>query len=133
MEEDVEKRRLRVLIIDDDPFIIKVVRVMLKVHGMEVFEAPNGTQGLAATKELLPDVVLLDIMMPDLNGFEVCKAIRLDDETREIPIIFVSAVTAPEQIKKGLSLGAQGYLTKPFETDGIVSKIQEVTNSKPHE
>lgn len=126
LDGEVQDRRIRVLVVDDDPFIIKVIRVMLGVNDIEVYEALGGIQGCEAAKVVVPDVVLLDIMMPDIDGFEVCRRLKEDEATRDIPIIFVSAVTAPEQMKKGLSLGAQGYITKPFKPEVIVDKIVEV-------
>ena len=106
--------------------MVKVIRVILRVAGIEVLEAFSGIRGFTLVKRELPDAVLLDIMMPDIDGFEVLRKLKLDPETNHIPVIFVSARTGREHIDKGLSLGAQGYVTKPFKPDHLVGQIKEV-------
>ena len=123
-----EEKPLRVAVVDDDPDMIKVLRVILGMRGMEVHEASNGMKGLALVRREHPDVVLLDIMMPDIDGFEVLRRLKLDPETGDIPVIFVSAKTGKEHVDLGLSLGAQGYITKPFNPDALINKIEEAAN-----
>jgi CheY-like chemotaxis protein len=125
MAERRKVRPLRVVVIDDDPDMVKVIRVMLGVTGVEVLEAFSGLKGYSMVKRELPDVVLLDIMMPDIDGFEVLRKIKLDPETHSIPVVFVSARTGREHIERGLSLGAQGYVTKPFKPDELVGQIKK--------
>jgi DNA-binding response OmpR family regulator len=124
--DKTKKDLLRVAVIDDDPDMVKVIRVMLRVKGIEVLEACSGMKGYALVKRELPDAVLLDIMMPDIDGFEVLRKIKLDPETYRIPVIFVSARTGSQHIEKGLSLGAQGYVTKPFNPDELFGEIAGV-------
>lgn len=121
-----EKRKIRVAVIDDDPDMVKVIRVMLGVMGFDVLEAFSGLKGYAMVKREMPDAVLLDIMMPDIDGFEVLRKLKLDQQTNHIPVIFVSARTGREHVERGLSLGAQGYITKPFRPDQLIGKIKEV-------
>src|SRR5450759_3105938 len=117
---------LRAPVIDDDRDMVKVIRVMLKVKGIQTVEAFSGLSGYAMVKREQPDIVLLDIMMPDIDGFEVLRKLRLDKETERIPIIFVSARAGREHVERGLSLGAQGYMTKPFKPDDLIAKIVDV-------
>jgi len=117
---------LRAAVIDDDRDMVKVIGVMLKVKGIATVEAFSGLSGYAMVKREQPDIVLLDIMMPDIDGFEVLRKLRLDQETEHIPIIFVSARAGRQHIERGLSLGAQGYITKPFKPDDLVAKIVDV-------
>jgi DNA-binding response OmpR family regulator len=124
--DKIKNDALRVAVIDDDPDMVKVIRVMLRVKGIEVLEAYSGMKGYALVKRELPDAVLLDIMMPDIDGFEVLRKIKLDPETYHIPVIFVSARTGNQHIEKGLSLGAQGYVTKPFKPDELFGEIKSV-------
>jgi len=117
---------LKVVVVDDDADLCKMLRIFLWTRGLEVKEAINGMQGLALVKNESPDIILLDIMMPDIDGFEVCRRLKLDPETRTIPIIFISARAGQEHVQQGLSLGAEGYITKPFEPAALLDKIIEV-------
>jgi CheY-like chemotaxis protein len=130
MAQADSKKNLRIAVIDDDPDMVKVIRVMLRVRGAEVLEALSGLGGFALVKRELPDVVLLDIMMPDIDGFEVLRKLKLDPEVGDIPVIFVSARTGREHIERGLSLGAQGYITKPFKPEDLMGKIDEVLDAE---
>ncbi len=120
---------IKVAVVDDDPEMVKAVKMMLKLAGAEVFEAISGVTGYLLVKRELPDAVLLDIMMPDIDGFEVCRKLKLNPATKDIPVIFVTARTGQEHIDRGLSLGAQGYITKPFGPDDLIDKICEVTGA----
>lgn len=119
---------VRVAIVDDDPGIVKVISVILKTNGFEVVDALSGAGALALIKAERPDVVLLDIMMPDVDGFEVCRQLKEDPETSGIPVVFVSAKTGTDHVDKGLELGAAGYIIKPFAPAVMIAKIREVTN-----
>lgn len=123
------EKPLKVEVVDDDPDICKVLRIFFWTRGLEVVEAPNGTEGVAAAKKEQPDVVLLDIMMPDIDGFEVYHRLKLDPETQDIPVIFVSAKADARHIQEGLSLGAEGYVTKPFDPADLLDRIIEVARA----
>ena len=117
---------VRVLMVDDDPAMCKLLRMTLEPKGFEVLEAFSGVKGLMVTKRELPDVVMLDIMMPDIDGFDVCRELKLDPKTKDIPIIFVTAMSGQEHLDRGMSLGAQGYITKPFRPEVLIEKLYEV-------
>ena len=120
---------IKVAVVDDDPEMVKAIRMMLKLAGAEVLEAISGVTGYLLVKREHPDAVLLDIMMPDIDGFEVCRKLKLNPATKDIPVIFVTARSGQEHIERGLSLGAQGYITKPFGPDDLIDKISEVTGA----
>jgi CheY-like chemotaxis protein len=116
---------LRVVVIDDDPDMIKVIKTVLRIKGAEVLEALSGWKGYALVKRELPDLVLLDIMLPDIDGYEVLRKLRLDAQTSRIPIVFVSAKTGSQHAERGLSLGAQGYVPKPFTAEKLMAAIDK--------
>ena len=120
---------LKVAVVDDDPEMVKAIKMMLNLAGAEVLEAISGVTGYLLIKRELPDAVLLDIMMPDIDGFEVCRKLKLNPATKDIPVIFVTARSGQEHIDRGLSLGAQGYITKPFGPDDLIDKISQVTGA----
>ena len=129
MEGKRFRTSMKVAVVDDDPELVQSVKVILKVAGAQVFGARNGISGYLMIRREHPDVVLLDIMMPDMDGFEVCRKLKLDSITKGIPIIFLTARSGQAHIDMGLSLGAQGYITKPFEHDDLVDKIIQVTRT----
>lgn len=116
----------KVLIVDDDPSISKLLSMALSSEGYEVYEALNGIKGYKVARREKPDVVLLDIMMPEVDGFEVFRRIKLDPTTNGIPVLFVSAKSSEEDVNKGLSMGADGYITKPFAISYLLDKVNEV-------
>jgi len=118
--------RKKVLIVDDDPEVVKVMGMMLNLRGFDVVEALCGMKGCLLARRERPDIILLDIMMPDIDGFEVCRRLRLDSDTHDIPVIFVSAKTGQDHIDRGLSLGAQGYIKKPFELNDLLREINKL-------
>jgi CheY-like chemotaxis protein len=121
---------VRVLVVDDDPSMRRLLRVMLEPKGFSVTEANSGAHALNVARRELPDVVLLDIMMPDIDGFGVCRELKLNATTKEIPVIFVTAKAGREHFEKGMSLGAQGYITKPFHPDVLFEKLYEITGKR---
>jgi two-component system response regulator MprA len=111
----------RVLVVEDEPNIADVIRRGLIYQGFEVDIAHNGAEGLEAARENLPDVVVLDLMLPDMDGVEVCKRLRAADQ---VPIIMLTARDALSDKVEGLEAGADDYMTKPFEFDELVARIK---------
>ena len=121
----------RVLIAEDDPDIQKVIRMSLKMRGVnEIVLAENGEECLARVREAKPDVILLDVMMPKLDGYETCRRLKEDPETRAIPVIFLTAKAQHFEVKKGLEAGALGYLIKPFDPMTLHDQIAELLKNK---
>jgi DNA-binding response OmpR family regulator len=116
-----------ILIVDDEPGFRRIYRDVLENEGYVVLEADNGQQGFDTAKAEMPGLVLLDIVLPGLSGFEVLKKIRADTQIKDLPIIFFSVLGDKETIKKGLELGANDYTVKGFYTPReILSKIRDL-------
>ena len=113
----------KVLIADDEPNIVAAVEFLLQRSGYEVHVARNGDEALKLVEAVDPDLVLLDVMMPVRSGYEVCKLIRSNDAWRHIKIVMLSAKGRDAEVTKGLALGADDYVTKPFSTRDLVARI----------
>ncbi len=117
------KKKPLVLIVDDSSQNLKVLGNILKENGLSTAFALNGTKALTFVKNKQPDLILLDIMMPDISGFEVCKQLKQEAATKDIPVIFLSAKTEKENIIAGLELGAVDYVTKPFNNKELMTRV----------
>lgn len=113
----------RILIVDDEERMVRFIRLNLEHDGFEVVEAYRGSQAIDRLRDSLPDLVLLDVMMPDLDGFEVLKMIR---EFSSVPVIMLTAKSEEDDRVKGLELGADDYITKPFSPRELVSRVKAV-------
>ena len=113
----------KILIADDEPNIVTALEFLLQQNGYEVYIARNGDSALKLVEALQPDLVLLDVMMPVKSGYEVCQRMRERAEWRHIKIIMLTAKGRDVEMSKGLSIGADLYITKPFSTQELVAKI----------
>ncbi len=113
----------KVLIADDEPNIVAALDYLLRSNGYDTRVVGNGEEALALVASYLPDVVLLDIMMPGKSGYEVCQRMRERPEWRHIKIVMLSAKGREAEVSKGLSLGADLYITKPFSTEELIAAI----------
>ena len=118
-----EGRRYRILVVDDEERMVRFIRLNLEHDGFEVSVAFNGKEALDKVREDLPDLVLLDVMMPELDGFEVLRMLR---EFSDVPVIMLTARSTEEDIVRGLELGADDYITKPFSPRVLVSRVKAV-------
>jgi DNA-binding response OmpR family regulator len=118
--------RHRVVIVEDEPHIVLSLEFLLERAGYETAAATDGAQGLALVRRLRPDVVLLDVMMPELNGYDVCRAIKADPALAGIPVIMLSAKGQEVEVLRGLELGAAAYVTKPFGNTEILDAVRRV-------
>jgi DNA-binding response OmpR family regulator len=116
----------KVLVIDDEAPIRLLCRVNLEAEGMEVVEAEDGTVGLELARSKRPDVILLDVMMPGLDGWEVLHRLLDDDRTKEIPIVFLTARAELRDRARGLELGGVDYVTKPFNPVELAPLVQDL-------
>ncbi len=116
-------RKNRILVVDDERGLVRIIRLNLEQDGFEVFEASNGAQAMDRLRAVIPDLVLLDVMMPDLDGFTVLKMIR---EVGNTPVIMLTAKGEEADKVKGLELGADDYVTKPFSPKELTSRIRAV-------
>ena len=115
-----------ILVVDDEPNAVVPIQFLMEQQGYRVMVAERGEDALDLIFQYKPDLVLLDIMLPGINGFEVCEIVRLNPEYRSIKIIFLTALGREEQIARGLALGADAYITKPHSNDELVAMVKEV-------
>ena len=113
-----------VLLIEDDLALRENTAELLELNDYDVYTAPNGRIGIQMAKERIPDIIVCDIMMPEVDGYGVLQEVSVDETTKHIPFIFLSAKTEHKEIRKGMDLGADDYLTKPFEEDDLISAIE---------
>ncbi len=114
----------RVLIVDDTPDNIRVLGTILRQQDYQINVAQNGLQALNLTSKIMPDLILLDIMMPELDGLETCRRLKADPITRDIPVIFLSAKAEDEDVLQGFELGAADYVTKPFNPKILLARVK---------
>jgi len=118
--------KTRILIVDDEPEAIELVEFNLKQAGFEVISAADGATALKKSRELLPSLIVLDLMLPEMDGLEVCKVLRRDPATVNIPILMLTAKAAEIDRVLGLELGADDYLTKPFSPRELVLRVKKI-------
>ena len=120
---DTTSRKYRILVVDDERRMVGFIRLNLEQDGFEVIEAYNGSEALERLRDSLPDLILLDVMMPDIDGFVVLRTIR---EISQVPVIMLTAKSEENDKVKGLELGADDYVTKPFSPRELVSRVKAV-------
>ena len=120
---------IRLLAVDDDPVILNLLKVNFELDGFDVLTAADGQEALDTARAEKPDVVLLDIMMPKLNGLEVTKALKADAATKGIPIMLLSAKAQEADVEAGMKIGADAYVTKPFDPIDLVQRVHELVRS----
>src|SRR5215472_9442984 len=120
----------RVLVVDDILSNVKLLEAKLSAEYFEVITAPNGEQALTRVSEDLPDIVLLDVMMPGMDGFEVCRRIKANAKTAHIPVVMVTALDQPSDRVTGLDAGADDFLTKPVEDTSLFARVRSLVRLK---
>src|SRR5437899_3810701 len=132
--------RKKILVVEDDADLVELLSFNLKQAGFSVGTASEGVEALKKARSLLPDLILLDLMLPELDGFAVCEILRRDPATTSIPIIILTAMSSQLARVTGLSCGANDYITKPFSMKALLSKVESMlgghsgipTLSEPH-
>lgn len=117
---------IKLLVIDDDPFILTLVKKTFSSLGFEVLTAPDGFEGIDAIKKHKPALILLDIMMPILDGLEVLKRVKESPEVSRIPIIMFTAVAENKMVVESSKLGADDYIIKPFQSSVLITKVRDL-------
>lgn len=120
----------RILIVEDDPSVLRAISYMLEKEGYSVLTAVNGLEGLKKAKEENPDLLVLDVMLPGIDGFEICHRLRAESPTAKLPILMLSAKGQAADRSMGLGVGANEYLTKPVERTVLLSKIAALLEAK---
>ncbi len=121
---NIDNKQLRILIVEDVPKNIQVLGTILREQEYQINVAQNGIQALELVQKVRPDLILLDIMMPEMDGFEACKRLKSDPETADIPVVFLTAKTETEDIVQGFELGAVDYVTKPFNAPELLARVK---------
>ncbi len=121
----------KILIVDDSPFMVRLLSYMLETAGYETESAENGKAALKSMLNELPDLVLLDMMMPEMDGLETLRAIRSDAKIKDVPVIMLSAKAQSEDFQAAKELGADGYLTKPFESAQVLASAARYLGPAP--
>ncbi len=121
---DIRAGKVHVLVVDDEPDIIELICYNLLREGFVVTSAKNGNECLARVNQDIPDLIILDVMMPVMDGFETCRRLKADNATRDIPIIFLTARSGERDEIKGLDLGADDYVTKPISPRRLVARVK---------
>ena len=120
------KKIKKVLIVDDDPVMVKMLETRLKANGYEVSAVTEATDGLQIAMDTLPDLVILDVMMPIINGYNFCRLLKADEKGRNVAIILLTSRNEIEDIKTGFEMGADAYLTKPINIDKLLDTIKVI-------
>ena len=116
----------RILIADDEPNIVVSLEFLMKQRGYDIRVVSNGAEALEAIGEFRPDLILLDVMMPRVSGYDVCQKVRENPEWQGIKIIMLSAKGRDVEVTKGIAMGADAYVTKPFSTRDLIAKVGEM-------
>ena len=119
-----------ILVVDDEPNIVIPLQFLMEQNQYDVMIAQSGEEAMDIISKYKPDLVLLDIMLPGIDGYEVCEMVRLNPDWQDIKIIFLTAKGREVDIAKGMVLGADAYITKPFSNTKIVNKVKELLHGK---
>jgi CheY-like chemotaxis protein len=115
-----------VLVVDDEKFVRELIKIKLGRCGLTVIEATNGLEAIETARNRKPDIILMDVMMPKMNGFETCEKLKSDPETARIPIVMLTARGEQANLEKGLALGATDYMSKPFSPQKLAELVIEI-------
>ncbi len=116
----------KILLVEDDSYLVKAITIRLEANNFEVVAAIDGEEGLAKARSEKPDLIILDVMLPKMDGFDVCRKLKIDNQYKNIPIIMLTAKFQPSDIRFGQGVGADAYMTKPFDSQALLAKIEEL-------
>lgn len=114
----------RILLIDDHQTVFRLLEAIVRIKGYTLLYAESGQKGIVMARQELPDLILLDVMMPDIDGFKVCQYLKENEETKEIPVMFLTARGSDGDLELGRKAGADGFMTKPFQTIEVLKQIE---------
>ncbi len=120
-----------VLVVDDEPTIVTIIEDLLRSNGLDTLPAGSAAEAEEAMKRKRPDLILLDVMMPEVNGFEFCKQLKSSPDYQAIPVVFLTVMNKKEDVEKGKSLGAADYIIKPFDPNNLVARIKKIVYNTP--
>jgi CheY-like chemotaxis protein len=116
----------KVLVVDDEKFVRELIKIKLGRCGLTVIEATNGLEAIETARNQKPDIILMDVMMPKMNGFEACEKLKSNPDTARIPIVMLTARGEQANLEKGLALGATDYMSKPFSPQKLAELVIEI-------
>ncbi len=116
----------KILVVDDEQQLVEMIKLRLEASGYEVLFAYDGAEALDKARKEKPDLIILDLMLPRIDGYKVCRMLKFDEKYKKIPIIMFTARAQEEDVKRGEQVGADAYITKPFEPQALLGKIKEL-------
>jgi CheY-like chemotaxis protein len=128
LNSEIDPKKVKILVVDDIPLNVLLVKKMLQPLGFETSEAEDGVVAMEKIAAQKPDLILLDLMMPRMDGFEVLKRLRAKDDTKSIPVIILSALNSNDDVARGIAMGAEDYITKPIIMDRLQSSVVKQVN-----
>ena len=128
LNPQIDPKKVKILVVDDIPLNVLLVKKMLQPLGFDTSEAEDGVVAIEKIGADKPDLILLDLMMPRMDGFEVLRRLRASDDTKSIPVIILSALNSNDDVAKGISMGAEDYITKPIIMDRLQSSVIKQLN-----
>lgn len=128
LNSEIDPKKVKILVVDDIPLNVLLVKKMLQPLGFDTSEAEDGVVAMEKIGADKPDLILLDLMMPRMDGFEVLRRLRASDDTKSIPVIILSALNSNDDVAKGISMGAEDYITKPIIMDRLQSSVIKQVN-----
>ncbi|MBO6099694.1 MAG: response regulator [Prevotella sp.] len=128
LNPQIDPKKVKILVVDDIPLNVLLVKKMLQPLGFDTSEAEDGVVAMEKIGADKPDLILLDLMMPRMDGFEVLRRLRASDDTKSIPVIILSALNSNDDVAKGISMGAEDYITKPIIMDRLQSSVIKQLN-----
>ena len=128
LNPQIDPKKVKILVVDDIPLNVLLVKKMLQPLGFDTSEAEDGVVAMEKIGAEKPDLILLDLMMPRMDGFEVLRRLRASDDTKSIPVIILSALNSNDDVAKGISMGAEDYITKPIIMDRLQSSVIKQLN-----
>jgi two-component system, cell cycle response regulator DivK len=125
------EKRKRILLVEDNPLSMVLMKQLLRANGYEILETPAGLQAIEIARDEQPDLILMDVRLPDICGLDATRLLKQDDLTKTIPIIAVTALASPEQEKEALETGCDAYVAKPITVDNLLRTIESFSSSSP--
>jgi len=124
-------KKKKVLVVDDEKAIAEYVTTLLDLHGYETRTAGDGREAVMKARDFFPDLILLDVMLPHLNGFDACKILRADPALKDTPVVMLTSLNQMGDAEKAFKAGANDFLTKPFETERLLHKVRKFLGDVP--
>ncbi|MBU0686850.1 MAG: response regulator [Candidatus Margulisbacteria bacterium] len=121
----MSEKKPHILVIEDDPDMVEAIKIRFEANNFDVSVALDGIEGLSKARTKNPDLIILDIMLPKLDGFKLCRMLKYDEKYKSIPIIMLTAKIQKSDVSRGKEVGADAYITKPFKSEELIEKVKE--------